>query len=64
LDSRQFDVLILDVFSNDAAPAHLVNRGAFGIYAPHLRSDGLLAGRANNRHSKRAEVRSPGKFAR
>ena len=30
--SRQFDVLVLDAFSGDAIPAHLLTREAFAIY--------------------------------
>ena len=63
-DSRQFNVLALDAFSGDAISAHLPTREAFGIYVQHLRSDGLLAVHASNRHPERAEVRSLGKFAR
>jgi hypothetical protein len=48
--SRQFDVLIMDAFSSDAIPVHLLTREAFGVYVQHLRSDGLLAVQASNRH--------------
>jgi spermidine synthase len=48
--SRQFDVLVMDAFSSDAIPVHLLTREAFGIYVQHLRSDGLLAVQASNRH--------------
>jgi spermidine synthase len=50
LGSRQFDVLIMDAFSSDAIPVHLLTREAFGVYVQHLRSDGLLAVQASNRH--------------
>lgn len=48
--SREFDVLIMDAFSSDAIPVHLLTREAFGVYVQHLRSDGLLAVQASNRH--------------
>jgi len=48
--SRQFDVLVMDAFSSDAIPVHLLTREAFGVYVQHLRSDGLLAVQASNRH--------------
>jgi spermidine synthase len=40
----------MDAFSSDAIPVHLLTREAFGVYAQHLRSDGLLAVQASNRH--------------
>ena len=48
--SQQFDVLVLDAFSSDAIPAHLLTREAFGIYIEHLRRpDGILAVHVSNR---------------
>jgi hypothetical protein len=40
----------MDAFSSDAIPVHLLTREAFGVYVQHLRSDGLLAVQASNRH--------------
>jgi hypothetical protein len=37
-----FDVLIMDAFSGDAIPVHLLTREAIDIYWKHLRKDGLL----------------------
>jgi hypothetical protein len=34
---QQFDVLVLDAFSGDAIPTHLLTREAFEIYLKHLR---------------------------
>lgn len=36
---ENFDVLIVDAFSSDAIPMHLLTREAFAIYLRHLRSD-------------------------
>jgi hypothetical protein len=47
--SRQFDVLVMDAFSSDAIPVHLLTREAFGVYLKHLRNDGLLAVHVSNR---------------
>lgn len=48
---RQFDVLILDAFSSDAIPAHLLTKEAFEIYLHHLeRPDGILAIHISNRY--------------
>lgn len=49
--SRQFDLLILDAFSSDSIPAHLLTREAFEIYLHHLqRPDGILAIHISNRY--------------
>jgi hypothetical protein len=36
-DFQKFDVLVLDAFSSDAIPMHLLTRQAFSIYDKHLR---------------------------
>jgi hypothetical protein len=48
--SRQFDVLVLDAFSGDAIPLHLLTREAMGVYFHHLRGDGILAVHISNRY--------------
>ena len=40
---QAFDVLILDAFSGDAPPAHLLTREAFGVYQRHMKADGIIA---------------------
>ncbi len=37
-DFQKFDVLVLDAFSSDAIPMHLLTREAFAVYRQHLRS--------------------------
>ncbi len=48
--SQQFDVLVLDAFSSDSVPVHLLTREAFDLYAKHLKPDGILAVNISNRH--------------
>ena len=48
--SQEFDVLVLDAFSGDAIPTHLLTCEAFGVYVRHLRSDGVVAAHISNRH--------------
>jgi hypothetical protein len=48
--SQNFDVLILDVFSSDSIPMHLLDVEAFDLYLKHLRADGILAVNISNRH--------------
>ncbi len=47
---QNFDVLVLDAFSGDAIPAHLLTREAFEIYARHLRPDSIMAVHISNRY--------------
>jgi hypothetical protein len=45
-----FDVLVLDTFSSDAVPVHLITREAFGLYLGHLAPGGVIAAHITNRH--------------
>jgi SAM-dependent methyltransferase len=47
--SQQFDVLVIDAFSGDSVPVHLLTREAFAIYFRHLKTDGILAIHLTNR---------------
>jgi len=48
--SQRFDVLVLDAFSSDAVPAHLLTRQAFAVYLRQLAPSGVLLANASNRH--------------
>jgi hypothetical protein len=48
--SQQFDLLVLDAFSGDAVPTHLLTREAFEIYLPHLKPDSVVAVNISNRY--------------
>ena len=48
--SQQFDVLVLDAFSDDTIPVHLVTKEAFGLYFRLLRENGVLAIHLTNRY--------------
>jgi hypothetical protein len=49
--SRQFDILVLDAFSGDAIPVHLLTREAFETYWKQLESDkGIIAVHITSRH--------------
>ncbi len=47
-DSRSFDVLVLDAFSGDSIPTHLLTVEAMRVYLSHLRPDGILAMHISN----------------
>ncbi len=40
---QEFDILLLDAFSGDAIPVHLLTVEAFKIYLHHLKPDGVIA---------------------
>jgi SAM-dependent methyltransferase len=45
----QFDVVVIDAFSSDAIPLHLLTKEAIGIYARALKPDGILLIHISNR---------------
>jgi len=48
---QRFDVLVLDAFSGDAVPVHLLTREAFDEYWQHLNAeDGVIAIHVSSRH--------------
>jgi hypothetical protein len=47
---QNFDVLVLDAFSSDAIPIHLLTREAFAIYLRHLAPGGVIAVHTSNWH--------------
>ncbi|HEV7999348.1 MAG TPA: fused MFS/spermidine synthase [Planctomycetaceae bacterium] len=47
---QRFDVLVLDAFSGDAIPVHLLTREAFAIYLPHMAPNGIIAIHISNKH--------------
>ncbi len=44
------DLLVLDAFSSDAIPVHLLTREAFGLYERHLRPGGMIAAHISNQY--------------
>ncbi|MHC4879784.1 MAG: spermidine synthase [Planctomycetota bacterium] len=47
---QRFDVLVLDAFSGDAIPVHLLTKECCELYLQHLNEDGILAFHITNRH--------------
>ncbi len=45
-----FDVLLVDAFSGDSVPVHLLTAEAFGLYFRHLKPDGMLAVHISNKY--------------
>jgi SAM-dependent methyltransferase len=49
-ERKRFDVIILDAFSSDAVPAHLLTREAFAVYAERLKPGGVIIAHVSNRY--------------
>ena len=49
-NAQHFDVLVLDTFSSDSIPVHLVTKEAFELYLAHLAPDGIIAAHITNLH--------------
>ena len=47
--SQRFDLLVLDTFSGDTIPLHLLTQEAFAIYQQHLNPGGVIAINVSNR---------------
>jgi hypothetical protein len=47
---QHFDTLVLDAFSGDSIPVHLLTMEAFDLYFRHLKEDGVLAVHISNRY--------------
>ena len=47
---QQYDVIVLDAFSSDAIPVHLLTLEAFDHYQRHLKPDGVIAVHVSNRY--------------
>jgi hypothetical protein len=45
---QNYDVLVVDAFSSDAIPIHLLTKEAFKVYFKHLKDSGVLAVHISN----------------
>ena len=54
--TQQYDVFILDAFSGDAVPTHLLTKEAFEIYARHLAPGAVIAVNISNTYLDLAPV--------
>ena len=50
MSNLRFDLLVLDAFSSDAIPAHLLTREAIALYTARLVPNGMLAIHLSNNH--------------
>lgn len=54
--NERFGALVLDAFSSDAVPTHLLTEEAFALYRERLAPDGLIVVHVTNRHVDLARV--------
>jgi SAM-dependent methyltransferase len=47
---ENFDIIVVDAFSSDAIPVHLLTREAMDLYFRHLKPDGILVVHISNRY--------------
>ena len=48
--NQNYDLIVLDAFSSDAVPTHLLTLEAFDVYRKHLSDNGIIAVHISNRH--------------
>ena len=53
---NEFDVLVIDAFSGDSIPVHLITREAVALYRKHMKPDGVIAFHVSNRYLALAPV--------
>jgi hypothetical protein len=53
---RRFDLIVLDAFSSDVVPVHLLTREALAVYLAHLTPNGALVLHISNRHMELTRV--------
>jgi len=54
--AQKFDVLVVDAFSGDAIPVHLITVQALEVYRRHMKPDGVIAFHVTNRFLDLAPV--------
>lgn len=55
-DPQKYDVLVLDAFSGDSIPTHLLTDEAFTVYDGRLAPDGVIAVHVSNQYLRLAPV--------
>jgi len=55
-EPQNYDVLVVDAFSGDGVPTHLLTREAFEVYLRHLKADGVLAVHVTGKYLRLAPI--------
>jgi len=53
---QNYDVLVIDAFSSDSIPVHLITREALAVYLRHMKPGGVIAFHVTNRFLHLAPV--------
>jgi hypothetical protein len=53
---QNYDLLVIDAFSSDSIPVHLITREALAVYLRHVKSGGVIAFHVTNRFLHLAPV--------
>ena len=53
---QNYDVLVIDAFSSDSIPVHLITREAMAVYLRHMKPGGVIAFHVTNRFLQLAPV--------
>jgi SAM-dependent methyltransferase len=53
---QNYDLIVIDAFSSDSIPVHLITREAMAVYLKHLQPDGIVAFHVTNRFLRLAPV--------
>jgi len=53
---QRFDILVVDAFSGDAVPTHLLTQEAFEVYRKHLAPGGVIAVHVSNTYLRLGPV--------
>ncbi len=49
-EPQNFDILLVDAFSSDSIPVHLITKEAFEIYKKHTKNDGIIMFHISNNY--------------
>ena len=63
LKDEKFDLIVLDAFSSDMVPVHLISQEAIKLYLQHLNPGGLLAFNLSSRYVRLEDTLSEGAVA-
>jgi spermidine synthase len=63
LKDEKFDLIVLDAFSSDMVPVHLISQEAIKMYVEHLSPGGLLAFNLSSRYVRLEDTLSAGAVA-
>lgn len=49
-EAQEYDILVMDAFTSDSVPVHLLTQEAFDLYSRHLKPNGIILVNISNRH--------------